>query len=237
MKNDPTDPVFSLWKTEDKDWLKQRRSEWELLAVDAFGEASKRDLALFKKFYLRGVKEKYIPAYTVYFLSPFVTPEEARFVFYSNLFGSSERERILKSYIFSVMPMAHSMPWRKDCVRSFCQGVLGKEYNVIHSIDMSGVELRAPDAGFFCQRYCSYSIRLMRDRSGYHGCLECFDYFLSALRCGFTPSDPHLIDIPSLLSSADDYLKVGDNAAVMEFAKKVQSASVEIDAIYQSWFS
>jgi len=231
------DPVFSLWKKEDKAWLEQRRSEWKVLALDAFGETSKRDLALFKKFYLSGVKEKYMPAYNVYFLCPFVTPEEARVAFYSTLFGASERESILKSFIFSVMPMAHSMPWGEDCARSFCQGVLGKKYNVIHSIDMSGVELRAPDAAFFCQRYCTYSVKLMREWNCCHGCLECFEYFLSALRCGFTPSKPHLIDIPSLLSSADDYLREGDNDAVLDFAKKIQSASVEIDTIYQSWFS
>ncbi len=189
MNQEFIDSVLKLWKLDDSAWLKQRRSEWEFLAVDAFSKASKRELAIFKKFYLKGIKDGYIEANTAFLLCPFTTPEEAKLVFYSSLFGPREREKILVRFVFFVMPDARSMPWGVSCVKSFCGGVLGKEYHVIHSTDMLGAQIASPSPGFFCDRYCYFAVKLMKGQGSYHGCLECFDYFLSALRSGVIPRE------------------------------------------------
>lgn len=230
------DPVFNLWKVDDKEWLKTRQEEWRIFEERSLKGASKREVSERKRFYIKGVKGGYIGGGKSYIYCPFTTSDEARIAFFSGLFGRSERENIVSTFVFYGMLQAGFMPWIRDSMKSFSLGVLGGEYKSIHCYDMNGSKIRAPNASFFCDHFSRCAIEVFEGEWDYHGCIECFDYFFSALSSDFRPKKPEHIRIPALLKAAKEYLQTGSDEHVLHFAQQIALHHQEMTEIYESWF-
>lgn len=235
---DPDDPLLTLWKTDDKEWMKQRRLEWKILEESVFMEASKREIADNKRFFLKGEKKKgYLGSWSLYLFTPFTDANQAKIAFFSALYGPHERERILSQFLHAGMLWGCEMPWIRQSMKAFSEGVLGKEFRNPHCIDFDGKKVRPGGPEAFCLYTVKHASRVMKGQLPYHGYLECFDYFLSAMKhCGARADSLIRTPIPNLISASEHYLTCKDpDEDALKFAQKVVDHKNEMMAIYETW--
>ncbi|PAV24780.1 hypothetical protein CF392_14345 [Tamilnaduibacter salinus] len=234
---DPDDPVLTLWKTDDKEWMKQRRLEWKIIEESVFTEASKREIADNKRFFLKGEKKQLVGGWSLYLFTPFTDANEAKLAFFSSIFGRGGREQILISFLKNGMLWGGDMPWIRQSMKAFSQGVLGNEYKAPHCVDFEGKKVRPCEPEWFCMLAVRYGIKVMKGEVIYHGFLECFDYFFSAMEhCGDKPNDLSRTPVAKLINVSEHYLTVKEpDEDALKFAQKVVENKDEMLAIYETW--
>lgn len=238
VEKDLVDPVYTLWKVDDKAWMKQRRAEWKIIEETVFHGRSKREIADNKRFFLKGAKEGYLGDWSVYLFVPFTNEDEARLAFFSSLFRHPHgKEQVLSSFVFNGMLWGKDMPWIRRSMQAFSDGVLGKEYRNPHCVDFANQEIRAPSPVFYSRSFCRVAIQLFSREIGYHGIMECFDYYFSMICSGFSPEDKSdWAKIPEMISAAEVYLASDAvDEDVAGFAKKVLENRDQLMTIYEGW--
>jgi hypothetical protein len=235
---DPNDPALTLWKTDDKEWMKQRRLEWKIMEESRLQKLSKRDIADYKRFFLKGDKKKgFLGDWSLYLFTPFTDANEAKLAFFSSIFGKSGRERILSQFLHAGMMWGRDMPWIRQSMKAFSEGVLGNEYQEPHCVDFDGKKVRPGEPETFCMYATMYSTDVMAGKLVYHGYLECFEYFLSAMRvCEDKPDRLSSTHIPELIEESRNYLTSEEpDEDALKFAQKVVDHKDEMMAIYETW--
>jgi len=233
---DPNDPVLSLWKTDDKEWMKQRRLEWKIIEDSVLSDASKREIADNKRFFLKGEKKGLVGDWGLYLFTPFTNANEAKLAFFSSIFGRGGREGILVSFIKNGMLWGREMPWIRRSMKAFSEGVLGTEYKNPHCIDFNGLKVRHREPEVVCMFSTRYPLDVMTGQIDYHGYLECFDYFLSAMKHCTKSKWLSMTPIWDLISESERYLTKKDpDEDALKFAKKVVDHKDEMMAIYETW--
>lgn len=233
---DPSDPVLTLWKTDDKEWMKQRRLEWKIIEESVFSGASKREIADNKRFFFKGEKKGYLGDWSLFLFTPFTDANEAKLAFFSSIFGRGCREQILVNFIKNGMLWGGGMPWIRRSMKAFSEGVLGSEHKNPHCLDFSGRKIRPCEPEWFCMYSTMYSIDVMSGELEYHGYLECFDYFFSAMKYGTKAKWLSMTPILDLISESERYLTIKDpDEDVFKFAQKVFENKDEMMAIYETW--
>ncbi|MBQ0775908.1 MAG: hypothetical protein KBT87_14655 [Gammaproteobacteria bacterium] len=232
--------VKSLWKVDDKEWMKQRREDWIILEQNAWPKASKRELAEKKRFFLKGEKKTYINELSLYLMTPFSAPDEARLVFYSDLFRHpSAKMNVLGQFVFIGSKLGRGLPWIQRSMQVFCVGVLGSEYKTPHCVDFNNEEIYPDDSDVLCRIYTLAAEEVFSGDYDYHGVMECFDYFLSAFSADFIPARmrPGKMSrirkgINDMLSAAEKYIGHDDGSLEKrKFAEKILFNKNELERL------
>jgi|AntRauTorcE11898_2_1112593.scaffolds.fasta_scaffold32034_2 hypothetical protein len=234
---DPNDPVLTLWKTDDKEWMKQRRHEWKIMEDSAFSEASKREIADNKRFFLKGEKKGYLGDWSLYLFTPFINADEAKLAFFSSIFGKDGRERILSDFTNAGTMWGIDMPWIRQSMKAFSEGVLGDVYQEPHCVDFEGKRICPSEPEWFCMLAVTNVIEVINGEKVYHGFLECFDYFFSAMKhCHARADCLSRTPIPELVRASENYLTFAQqDEDALKFAQKVVDHKDEMLAIYETW--
>ena len=131
MTNKYTKPLqgFShLWKTDDEQWVAQRKAQWEYIVAHNFdpkdSETYKR---LCGKYFIYGEKDEQ-HLNLLYFLTPIDSAATAKQLYDSELFVATEKKQLMVDYILMAMKFGAQMPWLKQNIRYFVEGVIGNEY-------------------------------------------------------------------------------------------------------------
>jgi hypothetical protein len=196
-------PFLHLWKVDDKDWVKQRRAEWKALEETAFADNSKMHNRALKRYFLEGQKEGYLGTIILFLLTPIDSADSAREVFESNLFKSKRaRSEVLGDYVLRSYKFGHSMPWFRQQVQWFVEGVLGKRYEEVHEYFGDNREVISPNPSFWCLAYVVNALEVLKGARGYDPCVDCIDYFVSAAAHATDPFYREKCQIEPMLQAA-----------------------------------
>jgi hypothetical protein len=217
------------WLVDDSAWLSRRKEEWKRLVAEVLAEESAQDIRIFGEYFVYGRLIDYIPAVTLYLYTPYDSATAAKSVFESDLFAWQERRRILESYVFSGPKYAPDMPWIREHIQLFLQGVLGQDYVEIKEHSGRSEKTISSEPTAWCMAYVADARKLMDGKVSYAGSMDCLDYFVSALKHASNPSVRRFVDPGALISRAESLLADSDVAAdVLDFAKEISSRKDEI---------
>lgn len=217
-----------LW-VDSPQWISSRKEEWKLAVRGVFSEESAKDLKTFGEYFVHGRLTGYIPAVLLYLFTPYNSPETAKLVFESDLFGWQERRTILTKYVFSAPKEGADMPWVRDHIVFFIEGVLGHEYKEVKEKVGKGEEIISLEPTAWCLSYVTDARKLMDGKVAYSACVDSIDYFVSALEHASHPRFRKYLNIDELISRAGAKLD-NPNASelVSGFACNILSRKAEI---------
>jgi hypothetical protein len=223
-------PFRHLWKTDDKAWMKQRREDWKLIEAGYYQGETKKSIAQNKKFFVAGEKDAYIPWTALYFSVPITSPDEARQLFYSELFGPTERNDVATRYLRIASDMGQGIPWLRQHLQYFVDGVLGHEYRYLEETIPNGLKkMVSPEPSFWCGGCMSWMVKLLSGTIEYHGCMEAVDYFVSVLAHADDPKFRYRKDFDELMRLIDEVAADGSAPELArELAGKLQARKQEI---------
>ncbi len=177
-----------LWHLDDPDWLQARKEQAEVLAKRGFSRNSAKDNKTYLRYFVSGEYTDYVDDTSVMLLTPFDSKEAARLVFESGLFLPSGREKLLRRFAFSAHSLGEGMPWLRDHLKHFSEGVMGSSYEVIEEVENNRRSRTiSPDPSYWCRTFLSATRKNLTERRGYRGYEFFLPYFVSAL--------PHVTDI------------------------------------------
>ncbi len=223
-------PFRHLWKIDDKAWMKQRREAWEKIEEYYTNKgAPKSEIKQYRNLFIKGKKEGYIPKVVLYFCTPITNAEEARALFKSELWLLRERGDLATDYIFRATEIGQGLPWLRQHIQYFVDGVLGNEYCYVEEPEAGRMHAVSPHPGSWCEKYIYQAVRLLSGKIDYHGCVEAVDYFVTAIAHSDDAYYRDLEDFQQMISLIDKVL-ADENAseAARELATKLNSRRQEI---------
>lgn len=221
--------IHYLWRLDDAEWVKERKSEWKYLVENQFSDSSAKDIKQYSRYFLKGEQEEHIGEVLQLIFTPYLSAINAKEIFYSKLFTPYDRSRIFSGYIGSAYKYAGGMPWLRQHVQFFVEGILGEHYQVIYEQDGPNSRVISPDPTFFCLTYCASALKVIDGKIPYHGVIECIGYFTSALEYAVDASLRMDISIDRLIQSAE--AAIDDQSLLplnVDYAKEIIKRKSEI---------
>ncbi|MBK8187888.1 MAG: hypothetical protein IPK77_11975 [Cellvibrio sp.] len=214
-----------LWKLDDEDWVAQRKKDYTTLIGSApLNDYPAREKKIIKFYFLQGKIDSYYPPDLLLFLTPYTNKDQAKEVFYSGIFDLSGMQRTMTQYLGTATEFVDVVPWVRDHIKNFVNGVLGDTYQEITwKFEGSGnINVISPEPGFWCRGYIRSCINLFVGGVKFHGHVECLDYFVSILKHSDKPNFRNTENLHKMLTSAES---AKDNPSlsleVQDFARKV----------------
>lgn len=195
-KNNPLDEFLYLWKSDDKEWMKERKRHWKILKEENFKDFTQRELSLYRKYFLHGLKEGWIDPIILFMLTPIDSAATAKMFFDSGIIFGDDKRRLMSEFVLDSPKWSHSMPWQRIQMMYFVEGILGKEYVIIKENNAT----LSPEPSRWCAVYSSMLLKYLKGEYNYHGCVDSFSYFLSAL--GFASDIKRLESIKQKINEA-----------------------------------
>lgn len=218
-----------LWKLDDKDWVKERKEQWRYLAENNFSESSAKSLKKYARYFVKGEKDEYMGESIEFLFTPYDSANCARDVFYSELFTPYDRSRIFGNFIGSASKNGQGLPWLRQHVVWFVDGVMGKKYEVLKEQDGQDFRVLSYDPTSLCSSYCIKALMVLEGELEYHGVVDYLEYFISALPHAVDVSYRKYISIDDFVSTAQVVVE-SDSASpmVLDYAKRIVSLKKEI---------
>ena len=228
-----------LWKVDDKAWLEQRKREWKFLVKNQYSDNSASSNKKYMQFYVYGKGNDYIDPISRYLFIPFQSADEAKVVF-EVLFGPDEHERLLNNFINLAaysegLPIIDSLPWIRNHVQYFVEGVLGDEYQEIEEKPVNGGRARkiSPEPSWWCRTYIFRAISVLDGKVSYSGCIDCVPYFVSCLPHFNIAKERKRAKFKPIVEGMNKILgQDAPNPFALEFAQELKSCE---DEILQNW--
>src|SRR5690606_13446346 len=105
-----------------------------------------------------------------------------RTFFHSQVFSTGGRAKVFGSYLGTASKYGDGLRWQRDQIRYFVEGVLGDTYRVLQEQSGPGVETYSSEPTFWCEIFTTRAMEVLQGERDYHGYVETFDYFVSALK-------------------------------------------------------
>ncbi len=217
-----------LWETENKEWLANRKRNWVVLVKDEFYDCPASELKRYKNYYLTGKREEYIHPATLFLLTPFGSPEEAKNFTMSP--ACDDPERLLSSFVVIYANSAINANILRPQVKCFSDGVLGKEYKPIEvGVGVNRKNI-SPEPSFWSAQYMGLSVKYFKDRDKeYSPVVDVLDYFVSALKYADNPSHRRQKDMDILLHIINSDIAASDpRPLAQEFLANLKLKEKEI---------
>lgn len=191
------------WKTDDPEWVTQRKEEWKILKVSAeqFSSWSAKEIKAFAQFYVYGEEPEYTPdgksvlldRLTRFLLTPFQTIEDVQLLFSEILKISTtdELEAVIAYVPSSLAGFYIQKPeFAQIKVQAFEKGVFGGEYKQF-PVSVGGREkLVGLDADYFVSRYIKMTYKKIRKNEEiYNYQLDLVPLFISSIQYVKSPED------------------------------------------------
>ncbi len=219
-----------LWKTDDKAWMQQRREDWKHIEEYYKNKgAPKSEVSQYRNFFLKGQIEGYISNVVLYFCTPVSNADEARELFKSELWLIRERGRLATDYIFRATEIGQGLPWLRQHIQYFVEGVLGNEYHYAEESEAGMMHAVSLHPGFWCEKFIYHAVRLLSGKIDYHGCVEAVNYFVTAIAHSDDAYYRDIEDFQQMNSLIDKVLADEDATEVArELATKLNARRQEI---------
>ena len=218
-----------LWRLDNKDWVKERKEQWRYLAENNFLESSAKNLKKNAQYFVKGEIDEYIGESIQFLFTPYDSQECARDVFYSELFTPYDRSRIFSEFINDASKYGKGLPWLRQHIVWFADGVMGKNYEVIKEQDGVDYRVLSVDPAFFCKMYCVKAVMVLEGGLEYHGVVDCLEYFTSALSSAVDVSFRKRISINKFISTAETVAESDSvSPLVLAYAKRIVASKKEI---------
>lgn len=176
-----------LWKTDDPEWVEQRENEWRMLVEDNIcdGYTAKKIKAL-QALYVHAEEppsgQRLSPDTTLrFFMTPFTTVEEAQEVYALVTTHPTDKHGILTSFMGLACRYGQRMPWLRERILLFIEGVRGKEYKLMEMPYGKGTEVISPEPTSFCVGYPLQTIKYFTRGAAYDSAVDDIPYLISAL--------------------------------------------------------
>src|SRR5690606_275067 len=130
-------------------------------------------------------------------------------------------------YVFSAPKEGADMPWVRDHIVFFIEGVLGHEYKEVKEKVGKGEEIISREPTAWCLSYVTDARKLMDGKVSYSACVDSMDYFVSALKYASNEAARKLFDPGELFPLAETVVEGRSNLA-SRFAHEVLSRKAEI---------
>jgi len=223
-----------LWKTENEDWLLQRKSDWRTLQNSVFTGHELEDIKRYMTYFLYGTRDAYIHASIIYLLTPLDNKNQADDFFFSDVLTDADRYQIVTGgYGVDIdLVDSESLPFVRKYIKSFVEWRRG---GGVGSVSLKNEVCYRPDD--FVQGYLSYSFNLYLKRQKYSPSLDLLDYFLKSFPL---LQDKKIIEsiksrdrVAELIDWSVDILKDKKaTSAMKEHANQLLDNRDEIEAIW-----
>ena len=175
-----------LWKTDDPEWVQQRKKEWRILQSSSYGDDSREDVKMYARYYVYGELDygRYISGTYKYIFAPHTTPAEVKDVLFSGLIDYQSQSGILSlSHILSIYFKLINIPWARRYIQNLMEGALGPEYHVIEVIDGCSNKMRiaSREPTYQVLLYLNAAIEFLEEGDSYDPVIDCYRYFMSSL--------------------------------------------------------
>lgn len=218
-----------LWKLDNKDWVKERKEQWKFLAENNFQESSAKSLKKNSLYFVKGEIDEYIGESIQFLFTPYDSAQCARDVFYSDIFTPYDRSRIFSEFINSASIFGKGLPWLRQHIVWFVEGIMGKNYEIIKEKDGGDFRVLSTDPSFFCKIYCVKARMVLEGDLEYHGVVDCLEYFTSALSSAVDIDCRERISLSKFMSAAEAVIKNGSASPLaIEYANRVITLKKEI---------
>lgn len=168
-------------------------------------------------YFLKGEYTGYFAPEVRFFFTPVQSKEQASDLFYSYFSHSTDKERILQSYI-SVASIDYSelLPWVKDHIKYFIDGVLGDDCKAFSHANNCDFSSNLP---YWAYSYYVSVKRIFKkiDDVKYHGNIDCFDFFLSTLTFCSNANHRNRVKFDVLYELVDEVLS-DDSSSELQIA-------------------
>jgi hypothetical protein len=182
-----------LWKTDDPDWLEQRENEWRMLVEDGYcADLSVKETKQWQDFYISGGepadgKDAFTDSISGFFMMPFTTVDEVQAAYNIDRHPHS-RQRILCGYMSYACQWGQRMPWLRERIKLFIDGVFGQEYKVIEAKDSRGdSQVISPDPTSFSTYFPIQVMKYFKRGQAYDDAVDRIPYLLSVLPHAVNP--------------------------------------------------
>src|SRR5690606_1583393 len=218
-----------LWRLDDKEWMKERKEQWKYLAENNFFKDSAKDRKINMRFFVKGERDEYISASIQLLLTPYDSAECVKEIFNSNIFTAYDRSQVMSRYIMSASQWGSGMPWLRQHIQWFVDGVLGHEYRLIEEQENVGERIISPDPTNFCMTYCKSAMKVLQGEHAYHGVADCVEYFISALGYATKLSFRKHIAVYELIQNVNGVLDGSKASDIsLELARKIKSKEEDL---------
>ncbi|MDJ0910201.1 MAG: hypothetical protein QNI99_13470 [Woeseiaceae bacterium] len=129
---DPWEEVRTWWKLDDPAWMKQRKSDWKVLAANLRRmEWPARQIKAMRHYFLTAEDPEdrgYFSRADRLLCAPYESPEQAKLLF--DIFEKypDEQAKLIKHHQRTVASLYDGLPYVRTKVRAFQQGVIGDVY-------------------------------------------------------------------------------------------------------------
>lgn len=230
-RKDHLEKIRYLWKLDDKEWMRERKEQWRFLVEGNLNDFSAKEKKQLKDLFVNAKKDRYISGPVAYLFTPYCSPETASEAFWSDLLGSqTERMMTLSSYLGTATEYGQGLPWLRQHLRDFVEGVLGHQHRMIEA-EIGGGDKKdiSPEPTKWCFSFTKNVTDLLTGVNDYHGCVEAVDYFVSALRYATKEMYRELIDLEGFLSLVDKSIEESSASDLaLKTARKVKAESQRI---------
>ena len=222
--------IKHLWKTDDPEWVQQRKDEWKVLRSTIYSDESREDQKECAKYYVFGERNfrVYIPGSNIYELTPHATPEEAKEVFYCGLIDYMNKKRILSfGNALGLYSTLVGIPWAKVYGKNILRGILGSSYRKIEVSDRNSkvVRIVSPDPTRGVLQYLHSASRFLESEREYDPVIDYYEYFLSLfsyaddLEARQGIEDAEYFEI--LFEVAEERVENPDDSELFKFAERI----------------
>ena len=172
---------------------------------------------------------------TRFILTPFLTPEVTSGL-YTLVSHPNDISFLLAGFMEEACSRAEGMPWLRDRIVNFREGVLGDTYQVIKSSSGRREKVVSPDPTSYCDSFTKYALKLLRMEQSYNFSVDAVPYFISALPYADSPKFRKFIKLQEMMDEVDKIMQAANEypELVQELAKQLKEREEEI---WENWKS
>lgn len=183
------------WKTDDPEWVAQRKREWKIIKANAYKEEEAQRVKRYAHFYVYGEVlpriymgarlDGVIDSSARLFMTPYETADQLRELFDS--FSFNEKRSVLLDFLIKgeTLYKGLSAEVARHDIKLFIQEVQGNHFAPWHLLDDFGrpetVGIKKPD--FHAEVYIGECLSWLggQKNGGYYYVVDAVEYFLEAL--------------------------------------------------------
>jgi len=171
---------YSLWKLDDKVWVKKRLEDWEIIKTHSYSDYPKAELHEVKQYFLKGEQTRSMNSVHVFLCTPLDSAKCMQEFFYSEYFSENERESLLLSLVYNCFTLIEGLSWSSKFSEYVRESLLGDtNINMLEYVPGTIVISEPENA---CEALLGCYLQILEQKNAYTTVhLDWFDYMISTM--------------------------------------------------------